>query len=63
MYPDARDGDPKIYDEQVTDAVSRLRAAFRKAAKAAGRVIGTIVETKTKVGYRLARDFGPVQVR
>jgi hypothetical protein len=63
MYPNLGEGDARSYDEQVADAVSRLRAAFKRAAKAAGRSIGKIIESKRKVGYRLAQEIGPVQIQ
>ena len=59
MYPRGPGGEARPYDEQVTDAISRLRAAFRKA----GRPFGKIIENKRKVGYRLTPGIGQVQIR
>jgi hypothetical protein len=63
MYPGACGGDAKTYDEQVTDAISRLRTAFKRAVAAAGRPIGNIIENKRKIGYRLTPGIGQVQIR
>jgi hypothetical protein len=60
MYPRAP---AQTYDEQVTDAISRLRAAFKKGGKATGRLLGKIIENKRKVGYRLTPGIGQVQIR
>jgi hypothetical protein len=61
MYPREYGGDARTYDEQVTDAISRLRAAIKKAGTATGRPIGRIIENKRKVGYRLTAGIGQVQ--
>ena len=63
MYPRASSGDAKAYDEQVTDVISRLRAAFKKAGTALGRTMGNIIESKRKVGYRLTPGIGQVQIK
>ena len=62
MYPPTSGVDARTYDEQVTDAISRLRTAFRKAETATGRSIGTIIQTKRKVGYRLTPGTGQVRI-
>ena len=62
MYPRAGGVDARTYDEQVTDAISRLRAAFKKAEMATGRPIGRIIQSKRKVGYRLTAGIGRVQI-
>ena len=63
MYPRGHDGEARPYDEQVTDAISRLRAAFKKAGTATGRRFGKLIENKRKVGYRLTPGIGQVQIR
>lgn len=63
MYPESGEGEARAYDEQVTDAVSRVRVTLKKTARAAGRPIGKIIENKRKFGYRLAHETGPIQVR
>jgi DNA-binding response OmpR family regulator len=62
MYPRAGGGDARTYDEQVTDTISRLRAAFKKAETATGRPVGRIIQSKRKVGYRLTPGIGRVQI-
>ena len=61
MYPRAGGVDARTYDEQVTDTISRLRAAFKRAETATGRPIGRIIQNKRKVGYRLTPGIGQVQ--
>jgi Transcriptional regulatory protein, C terminal len=63
MYPGACGGDAKTYDEQVTDAISRLRTAFKRAGIAAGRRIDRMIENKRKIGYRLTPGIGQVLIR
>jgi Transcriptional regulatory protein, C terminal len=63
MYPSGHGGEARPYDEQVTDAISRLRAAFKKAGTATGRPFGKLIENKRKVGYRLTPGIGQVQIR
>jgi DNA-binding winged helix-turn-helix (wHTH) protein len=62
MYPPTSGVDARTYDEQVTDAISRLRTAFKKAETATGRSIGRIIQSKRKVGYRLMPRIGRVQI-
>jgi DNA-binding winged helix-turn-helix (wHTH) protein len=63
VYPPGHGGEARPYDEQITDTISRLRVAFKKAGTATGRPLGKIIENKRKVGYRLTPGIGQVQSR
>jgi hypothetical protein len=61
VYLATRKRDISVYDEQIGDAVSRLRTVLREAAKSKGRSIGRGIQTKKKIGYRLDRAIASVQ--